>query len=98
MAMEDKRTFQQRMEDEINRLGRKIDEILTDAQTHARAEFERQRETLPPKLDKARRHLEEFKKTSGEAWVELKPGLQRSWEELRKSVDAAAAKFSSRKN
>ncbi len=86
------------MEEEINRLGRRIDQILSDAQTHARAEFERQRETLPPKLDKARRRLEELKQTSGEAWLELKPGLQRSWEELRKSVDAAAAKFSSRKS
>jgi ElaB/YqjD/DUF883 family membrane-anchored ribosome-binding protein len=96
--MEDKRSFQQTMEEEINRLGRKIDQILTDAQTHARAEFERQRETLPPKLEKARRRLEELKQASGEAWLELKPGLQRSWEELRKSVDAAAAKFASRKD
>ena len=50
-------------------------------------------EALRPKLKAAQEKLHELRGTSAEAWGDLKPGLQKAWEELYKSVNQAASRF-----
>jgi len=47
-------------------------------------------------LKAAQERLHELKHTSAEAWEDLKPGLERAWDELHKSFNQAAARFKSR--
>ena len=53
-------------------------------------------EALRPKLRATQDKLNELRGTSAEAWEDLKPGLQKAWEELHKSVNQAASRFKTR--
>ena len=50
-------------------------------------------EALRPRLKALQERLHELKQTSGEAWGDLKPGLQKAWDELHKSLSQAASRF-----
>jgi predicted nucleic acid-binding Zn-ribbon protein len=50
-------------------------------------------EALRPKLKALQEKLHDLKQTSGEAWGDLKPGLQKAWDELHKSLSQAASRF-----
>ncbi len=90
---EDKEDFRKTMEKELNELGKKIDELLGNAERKARTEYERLSRELPPKMRDAREKLDELQYRGGEAWKELKPGLEKAWGELKTAVDNAATRF-----
>ena len=77
------------MEAQLNELRAQITELLRKLETAA----EKEAEALRPKLKAAQDKLNELKATSAEAWGDLKPGLQKSWEELYKSLNQAASRF-----
>jgi hypothetical protein len=74
------------MEEEFRRLGAYLDQMLAKAEACARSEYEKLSQELPPKLN-------ELKTQSGQAWDDLKPGLEKAWTELRTSFQTAAARF-----
>ena len=74
---------------QLNELRAEIAELMRKLETAIEAEAE----LLRPKLQAARERLDELAKTSVEAWGDLKPGLQRGWAEVQKSLIEAAARF-----
>jgi hypothetical protein len=78
-----------KVEAQINELRAHIAELLKKLETAVGKEAE----ALGPKLKAAQDRLNELKATSAEAWGDLKPGLQRAWEELHKSLNQAASRF-----
>ena len=77
------------MENQINRMAGRIDDLLAQAESGVR----RGCGHLPAHLKAARSKLDELRQESGEAWGDLKPGLQKAWKELRDSVEIAASRF-----
>jgi ElaB/YqjD/DUF883 family membrane-anchored ribosome-binding protein len=57
---------------------------------------EKEAEALRPKLKAAQERLMELRQTSAEAWEDVKPGIERAWDELQKSFNQAATRFKSR--
>ena len=53
-------------------------------------------EALRPKLKVAQERLHALKQTGAEAWGDLKPGLEKAWDELQKSLTQAASRFKTR--
>lgn len=80
------------VEAQLNELGLQIRELLKKLETAVGKEAE----ALRPKLKTAQDRLRKLKVTSAEAWDDLKPGLQKSWEELHKSLNQAADRFKTR--
>jgi ElaB/YqjD/DUF883 family membrane-anchored ribosome-binding protein len=82
-----------KFEDQINELRTHISELLRKLDTAVGKEAE----ALRPKLKAAQKRLRELRQTSGEAWqADLKPGLEKAWEELHKSLNQAASRFKTR--
>ena len=90
--MPDEKWNRKTFEEELNQLGTQIADLLRRLETAA----EKEAETLRPKLKAAQERLHELKHTSAEAWGDLKPGLERAWDEFHKSFNQAAARFKSR--
>lgn len=94
--MEDKKNYQQTMEDRLGQIGAKIDELQARTQqagADTRIKLEEQIETLKAKRDAVNQRLEEFNTAGESAWESLKVGLQNAWEDLNSAVEEAAAKF-----
>jgi len=82
-----------KFEDQINELRTHISELLRKLDTAVGKEAE----ALRPKLKAAQKRLRELRQKSGEAWqADLKPGLEKAWEELHKSLNQAASRFKTR--
>ena len=82
-----------KFEDQINELRTHISELLRKLDTAVGKEAE----ALRPKLKAAQERLRALRQTSGEAWqADLKPGLEKAWEELHKSLNQAASRFKTR--
>lgn len=60
----------------------------------AKADYENLLQDLGAKQDAARTKLDKLKNSSGEAWQELRKGLESSFGELRSALDKATEKFS----
>jgi uncharacterized coiled-coil DUF342 family protein len=94
--MEDKKAYQQTMENRLSQIGAKIDELQAKAQqagADTRAKLHQQIETLKTKRDEVNQRLEEFNAAGESAWESLKAGLQNAWEDLCSAVEEATAKF-----
>lgn len=99
MTPETRIEFQSNMETRLAALGAKIDEFtVTAGQVKEQAAC--RLDELNAKRADATAKLQELKAQSGEAWVELKDGMEKSveelkkaWEELRSGSERAAAKF-----
>lgn len=83
--MDKRKDFQTRMGQELDRIARELDELLSSAETRAKQEYE----NLPGRVEKAQKQLRGLREAGGDAWEELKPGLEKSWRELRDSLDRA---------
>ncbi len=90
--MADEQSYWKKMETQLNELGAQISELLGKLETGVDKELE----ALRPKLKAAREKLDELKRTSADAWGDLKPGLEKAWVELQKSFNEAAARFKTR--
>ncbi len=81
------------LEAQIKELRTQIRELLNKLDKAVGKEAE----ALRPKLKAAEERLRELKRTSGEAWkADLKPGLEKAWDELHKSLNQAASRFKAR--
>ena len=91
-VMTDEKHDHKTIEVQLRELRVQIKELLSKMETAAGKELE----SLRPKLKAAQERLQELKQTSAEAWGDLKPGLQKAWEELHKSLNQAASRFKNR--
>src|SRR5437879_12257817 len=89
MFMSEEQSYRKKMETQLNELGKQINELVDKVGTGVDKELE----ALRPKLKAVGEKLDELKQTSTEAWGDLRPGLEKAWSELQKSVGQAAARF-----
>jgi len=90
--MTDEKWNRKKLEDQIAELGAQIADLIRRLETAA----EKEAEALRPKLKLAQERLHELRQTSGEAWKDLKPGIEKAWDELQKSFNQAASRFKTR--
>ena len=87
--MTNEKSNRQKLETQLEELRAQVRELLKKLETAAGKEAE----ALRPKLKAAQDRLHELRQTGAEAWQDLKPGLQKAWEELHKSLGQAASRF-----
>ena len=81
-----------KLDQQLDELRAQISDLLKKLDTAVGKEAE----ALRPKLKAAQEKLQELKETSAVAWGDLKPGLERAWDELHKSLNQAASRFKTR--
>ena len=90
--MSDDKGNRSKLDDQLSDLVAQINDLLRRLETAA----EKEAELLRPKLKAAQERLLELQHTSAEAWGDMKPGIERAWDELQKSFNQAASRFKSR--
>ena len=81
----DKKTLDQQLQE--------LREHIADLVKRLETAVGKEAEALRPKLKAAQEKLHELKHTSAEAWGDLKPGLEKAWDELQKSLSQTASRF-----
>lgn len=95
--MENKDAHRRKIEALLKEWEAKIDGLLAQADAAAASARSRYQEHLPAlqaQLEVARQKLHELKGEGGEAWEEIKDGMEEVWEDLKQAFDKAAAKSS----
>jgi chromosome segregation ATPase len=87
--MNEKESYRKKVEAQLNQLNAEIAELVGRLEKG----IDKEVESLRPRLKAARDKLKELKRTSNEAWGDLKPGLENAWNELQKSINEATARF-----
>lgn len=94
--MENKDVYRRKIEALLKEWEDKIDTLLTkadEATAGARSRYQEHLPVLQAKLEVARHKLHELKGESGEAWEEIKDGMEDAWADLKQAFEKAAAKF-----
>lgn len=63
------------------------------ARAEAKADLDDQIKKLRAKRAETKTRLDELRGKSGEAWVDLKDGIEKAWRELKTGIDKAVMKF-----
>ncbi len=63
------------------------------ARAEAKADLDDQIKKLRVKRAETKTRLDELRGKSGEAWVDLKDGIEKAWRELKTGIDKAVMKF-----
>jgi hypothetical protein len=85
-----KEQYVAKMEAQLNEWSAKLAAMkakLEAAELEGRAEFHKQLDASQRQHEIARRHLDELKQSSEEAWEALKAGVEVAWKEFTTSVD-----------
>jgi hypothetical protein len=94
--MDKKEEYILKLDAQLREWSAKIDELKakTDkAKGDLKIEYGRQIAALEAKKEYAQKRLKEIRETSGQAWEELKTGVEHAWHELKISLDNAITKF-----
>lgn len=95
-AMEDKSAYRQKLEAKLDQWAAEIDKLqakAAEAGADARVEYQRQVDELRDKQKDARAKLDELDDAGGDAWEDLKGGIEKAWEDLGSAVSAARERF-----
>jgi hypothetical protein len=96
--MNEKEAYQQKIEARIAEWNAEMDKLRAQAKKLAaegRIEAESRLQDLTIKKEAAEAKLAELRNAGGDAWQELKSGIDRAVRELDESVKRAVSKFSS---
>lgn len=88
--------FVQKMHLQLDKLNAEIDslEARTDkAKSDTKAEYLKTVESLRSKRDNARERLQKLKEASGDAWSDMKDGVEAAWESLDAAIQSAKSHF-----
>jgi uncharacterized coiled-coil DUF342 family protein len=94
--MEDKKSYLQKMADQLKQWDAKIDELKAKAdktKAESREEFLKQIDILRAKKKSVQDKLKQLQEAGDGAWDEMKTGLERSWTEFKGAFSNASAKF-----
>ncbi len=94
--MEDKKSYLQKMADQLRQWDVEIDELKakTDkAKTESRRELLEQIDELRAKKEAAQDRVKQLWEAGDDAWDDMKTGLEKSWTELKGAFSKASAKF-----
>lgn len=73
--------YEGKMEARLKEIGAKIDDLMAKGEA-AKGQLSENVEKLKQKQAQLSKKLAETKQASADAWNELKPGLDRAWEDL----------------
>ncbi|HSB06750.1 MAG TPA: universal stress protein [Thermodesulfobacteriota bacterium] len=96
IIFEKKKAYQEKIETQLKEWEPKIDALKTKAdkaKTDAQAMYKEQVENLRTKQEAARQKLQELRDSGGEAWEEVKVGLDKAIEDLKQTFNRARSKF-----
>ena len=94
--MDDKSAYRQKLEARLDQWRAEIDSLqakAVEASANARMEYEKQVDDLRDKQKDAQAKLKELDETSGEAWKDLKGGIEKAWDDLGDAVKSAQERF-----
>ncbi len=74
---------------ELSRLEAKANEVEADA----KIEYKTQLEKLRTRKMELQQKIDELRNTSGDAWQDVKAGIENAWQEFGESVKSATARF-----
>ena len=86
----------ERMEKKLKVWGVDLEKLKSrtkKAKADVKTEIDREVSTLRPKLNEARKKLEELKTAGSAASTEMKKGVENAWAELKRAFDGARSKF-----
>jgi hypothetical protein len=88
--------FVRTMHAKLDQWNAQIDVLSAKAdqtEASARTEYHKQLETLRSKRDAARSKLNELESAGGNAWHDLKAGVELAWESVSEAVRSATSRF-----
>lgn len=94
--MEDKDLYREKFEAKLKEVKAQIDFLEAKAdqvKAESKIEFKQQIQSLRQKRDAIGNKLDQLKQSSGEAWKELKAGLESATEDLKGALGKAMDQF-----
>jgi hypothetical protein len=94
--MEEKNLYREKFEAKLKELKAQIDVIEAKAaqvKAESKIEYQKQMEELRRKREAVGHRLEEIKIASGEAWKDLKGGMEKGMDDLKQGIDQAMDRF-----
>ena len=94
--MEDKKSYLQKMADQLKQWDAEIVDLKVKAgkaKAESRTELLNQMDELRKKKETAQDKLKQLQEAGDGSWDEVKAGLERSWKEFKGSFLNASAKF-----
>ena len=88
--------FVQKMHLQLDKLNAEIDSLAEkagQAKTDTRDEYLKTVESLRSKRDNTREQLKKLQEASGDAWDDLKDGVEAAWESLGAAIQSAKSHF-----
>jgi len=94
--MDKKKSYEERLEAELNEWSAKINVLKAKAaktQADVKINFAEEIKLLEEKKQKAKEKLHELRDAGDDAWVDLKAGLESVWSDLGNSISKAVSRF-----
>ncbi|MBJ3762531.1 coiled coil domain-containing protein [Maribius pontilimi] len=94
--MDEKNAYRRKLEARLDQWRAEIDKLqnkAAEASADARQEYDEQVRNLREQQQDARAKLMELDDASGEAWKDLKKGVERAWDDLGAAVKKARKRF-----
>jgi len=94
--MSKRKTYIEKMEQQILQWEKEIDELLAAAgktRTKLKGEYKTSIEKINKRKAEAEKHLTELRASGEDSWEDLKKGFEDSWKELRSSIERAKSRF-----
>jgi len=94
--MDEKNAYMQKLEARLNQWGAEVDKLQAksaEASADAKLEYQNQIEKLRGMQDDARQELDKLESAQGEAWKDLKSGIEKAWDNMGNAVKQATDRF-----
>ena len=94
--MDDKELYREKLEAKFKEMKARVELLEAKAaqvKAESKLEFQKHLDELRQKRDAVQGKLEEVKKSGGEAWKDLRSGMEKATEELKQAIDRAMDKF-----
>lgn len=94
--MSKKEAYEKQLEGQLNEWKATIDKYKAEAQQisgESQAKYYEQIEALEARRKAAQHKLNEFKDKSGDAWEDMKAGMDSAWHSLGNAVRSASSRF-----
>ena len=94
--MDEKSVYREKLEARLDQWRAEIDKLqakAAEAGADARKEYQDQVDALRAQQEEARQKLKDLDEATGDAWKNLKSGIEKAWDDLGDSVKNATERF-----
>jgi len=94
--MSEKEIYEKKLQTQLDDWSTEIDKLKAKAdkaKDNAKLEYQEQIESLNLKRQEAQGKLKELKEASGDAWEDIKSGVDLAWNSLSEAVKSATSRF-----